>query len=502
MSEAGEVVETFQFRLTLRNNWPPLAWVAKARKGDGEIEVIHGPRVETSAAWVCEAAWAGSFSQGDFDETDLVSGTGIRLRDGKAVFVSSGSTVDRIVSCETGNDFYVSNSLIGLAASLDLTVDPLYDKFYDDFRTIVNGVENYKAFVETSKPPVRLTYFRNLIFNGDRLTICDKPCGDRRFASFSEYHDFLKESLVRIGQNMADRARKYSYTPLGTLSTGYDSPTVAVLSKNMGNSEVLTFQHGRGGTNDDGSEIASRLNLKPIALDRGMWRQQQGSEIPFIAANAYGEESHYVAAKPLLAGRLLLTGYHGDKVWDTSTHDLSPVIKRGDPSGLALTEWRLWIGFLHCPLPFFGVRNIDEIYRISMSDEMKPWRVGGDYDRPICRRIVEAEGVPRELFGNQKSAASVVLWDHTEGFLPAHSMKQYTEWLRRYRSRWLRRRQLPPTWGLQLHSVKSSLARMAGKHREPGAPVSDYLFRHLFPWAFEAAKQRYTGAGREPNASA
>jgi hypothetical protein len=487
------------FQFIPRNDWPPLSWVARIRKGGQEVEVTHGPRVETNPNWICEAAWAGSFSEGDFDQTDLISGTGIRLRDGKAVFVSSGSTVDRIVSCETGDGIHVSNSLIGLAAVLNLAVDPLYKKFYEDFRTIVNGLENYKSIVETSNPPVRLTYFRNLVFDGERLTICDKPCGDRRFSSFNEYYGFLEESLTRIGRNIADTSRRYNYTPLGTLSTGYDSPTVAVLAKRIGNSEVLTFRHGRGGTDDDGSEIASRLNLKAIPLNRDIWRQQQGSEIPFIAANAYGEEAHYVAASSLLTGRLLLTGYHGDKVWDTSTHDLSPVIKRGDPSGLALTEWRLWIGFLHCPLPFFGVRNIDEIYRISMSDEMEPWRVGGDYDRPICRRIVEQEGIPRELFGTRKSAASVVLWDRNEGFLPPQSMNQYTSWLRRYQMQWLNRRQPPPIWAWRLHLLKASLLRTASKRSANGVSASDYLFRHLFPWAFEAAKLRYRNSADQPS---
>ena len=33
---------------------------------------------------------------------------------------------------------------------------------------------------------------------------------------------------------------------------------------------------------------------------------------------------------------------------------------------------------------------------------MGDWRVGGDYDRPIPRRIVESAGVPRDYFGMRK----------------------------------------------------------------------------------------------------
>src|SRR5262245_9613751 len=38
---------------------------------------------------------------------------------------------------------------------------------------------------------------------------------------------------------------------------------------------------------------------------------------------------------------------------------------------------------------------------------MRPWRLERDrYNRPIPRRIVEAEDVPRELFGQQKKYAA------------------------------------------------------------------------------------------------
>ena len=44
--------------------------------------------------------------------------------------------------------------------------------------------------------------------------------------------------------------------------------------------------------------------------------------------------------------RVLMTGYHGDKVWAMESKDVSPAIVRGDPSGLGLTEYRLQAGFL------------------------------------------------------------------------------------------------------------------------------------------------------------
>jgi hypothetical protein len=48
---------------------------------------------------------------------------------------------------------------------------------------------------------------------------------------------------------------------------------------------------------------------------------------------------------------------------------------------------------------------------------MRPWSVGGDYDRPIPRRIAEEAGVPRQWFGRVKLAG---MYNHfyREGLTP------------------------------------------------------------------------------------
>jgi hypothetical protein len=42
-----------------------------------------------------------------------------------------------------------------------------------------------------------------------------------------------------------------------------------------------------------------------------------------------------------------------------------------------------------------------------MDAEMAPWSIGGEYDRPIPRRIVEEAGVERDSFGQSKKAVAV-----------------------------------------------------------------------------------------------
>src|SRR4051794_7631444 len=64
-------------------------------------------------------------------------------------------------------------------------------------------------------------------------------------------------------------------------------------------------------------------------------------------------------------------------------------------------EW----GFIEVAPIFIGGRHRSEIFKITMSKEMSPWRLENDYDRPIARRIAEELGhVPRNLFGQRKLA--------------------------------------------------------------------------------------------------
>jgi len=69
-------------------------------------------------------------------------------------------------------------------------------------------------------------------------------------------------------------------------------------------------------------------------------------------------------------------------------------------------EFRLSAGMLQCPVPFWGMRHAKEIVNITFSDEMAPWTMHNNYDRPIARRIVEEGGVPRGTFAVRKKDTS------------------------------------------------------------------------------------------------
>ncbi|HRP94620.1 MAG TPA: hypothetical protein PL143_00080 [Rhodocyclaceae bacterium] len=506
---------TFKFHFHCQEDWPGQSWLARLPPGAHAIDVWCGPAVECADSWFCEAIWDGAFGDGAFDETDIVAGTGARIRNDRVVFVSSGSTVDRLQWATQGGVTLVSNSLACLGSHLASAALPAYPHYLRDFYSVVRGIRRYRPQLPLVGATVELVYFDNLEWAGGQLVRMPKPHAERRFEAFDDYHDFLKRSLQGVVDNMSDGRRARSYSLLGTLSTGYDSTTVTALAQPLGLDEVICFERQSG--RDRGSEIAHYFGVTPISVSIGAWRKGSLVEVPFIAGDAFGEEVHYAGAADKLSHRVLLTGYHGDKVWDQDTPYLSPDLVRGDLSGLALTEYRLGAGFMNCPIPFWGARSIRDISRISRSEAMKPWRRSGDYSRPICRRIVESSGVPGDAFGRVKSYASQWFALGRLG-LSETSLIDYLDYLHSHRSEFIRRGRIPPTmaarWSKLIttgsHALAGGLMRTpaffrAGlQHlpvlsgliglRTPNPPHPPMVLgfpRYLFPWALEHAMRRY-----------
>jgi len=500
-------------RYSLIDQWPPLAWLAVCQPDSPYVDVAHGNRVETQADWFAEAVWDDSYDCGDFDQTDLVYGTGGRIRDDGIVFVSSATAVDRLHSLEADGRIWISNSLACLLEATNADIAPDYPHYFRDFESIIRGIEDYWRLMTTSVGPVLLTYYKNLLWSNDRLIEIPKPNRQHSFESFDRYRESLENSLIKIADNMRSDLRIHPYEMLATVSSGYDSPTVAAVARPAGLEQTLSFSSSRDGRPDSGAEISRRLGLEPLVVDSREWRHEPYSEVPFIASDAKGEDVYYHGAADLLEGRVLLTGYGGSRVWNKG--EPKPVnFERADQSGLSLCEFRLWSGFLHCPLTFMGGRQTRDLSRISNSPEMQPWDVPGDYSRPICRRVLEEAGVPRTLFGREKKAASILFFDRNS-FLGPASLADYRRWLEhnglasdgsgrgtptathraavtiqastRHVVRALQRsagavHAFIPLELIERVSTSGRLARF-GNH-EP-------LFANVFPWAIERAKQHY-----------
>lgn len=503
-----------RFSYTRVDRWPPLAWLATCRPGSSTIEVAHGSLVEIHPEWFGEAVWDGPYEDAEFDRTDLVFGSAARLRGRAATFVSSASTVDRLHSLETAASIWISNSLACLLAGANADVDPGYPRYFQDFETIIHGIDRYQRTIDSSAGPVRLTYYRNLQWSGDRLAEVAKPFVTRDFGTFAAYRDFVEHSLIELARNMKAEARQHPYEMLATASSGYDSLTGAALARRAGLRQTLSFSHARDSRDDSGAAAARILGLDPLVIDSMEWRKLDLPEVPFLASDAKGEDVYYAAAADLLRGRLLLTGYSGSRVWAKGTAP-SENLERSDQSGLSLCEFRLWAGFVHCPVPFIGGRQTLDLRRISHSPEMTPWDVSGEYSRPICRRVLEEAGVHRHLFGMQKKAASILLFNR-RSFLSTGSVADYIAWLDAHRAQINGgRRPLAgiarsvantaivgarrTVGGLQQVARSASelvplnvLVRLGKSHRLSTFANYEPAFRHhVFPWALGRARDRY-----------
>ena len=415
-----------KFRYKEVKAWPFFSWIVVI-KDTSEIIVLHGSEVEVTKSFFCEAVWDGEFIQGNFDKTDIVFGSGARIREDEIHFVSSGCTLDRIHHfMAPNNKIIISNSIVCLLSYINETLDPTYKKYYSDFMSISKGINNYKKTIRTmNNQKIYLTYYQNLRWDGKNISAYEKIETEKDFGSFKKYYDFLSRSIDRLFSNATDRNRKFILKKLGSISKGYDSPTVTALAKQSGLNEVIAFDKDRAGGNDCGDDIARAMGVKVTKVSRDAWKSSKLSEIPFIAGESRGEDvQFYGIPDHLIRKSIFLTGYYGDKVWTKNSidHNYSDELLRSDIAGLSLTEYRLWKGFIHVPVPFIGARQVKDINKVSNLEEMKEWNVTGKYNRPICRRIVEGLGVPRDMFGQKKQITTVEL-SHRCSFISNDSQK-------------------------------------------------------------------------------
>jgi hypothetical protein len=461
--------------------WPKLAWVLRLDR-EGHGTVFHGPAVEVRPDWVFEGIWDGNFQNGDFDRSELVFGSGIRVRGSQMICVGSSTTLDRLWTFESGNQRWVSNTLPGVLAASSASMDMSYQRYRGDLESIVFGLKKYKRFLPFSEGNLELVYFENLWLDAGEPARIEKPHSEPKWQTFADYRAFLSDAARRLGENARDLARGWPCEVVATISSGYDSTASAVIAQEAGATRAFTLRRARSliPRSDSGAAIAGALGLACRSYDQP-GSASRGEEW-LLAALGWSMDFN-LAAFDYPDDRLtvLFTGFHGDKFWDLHDGYPNSEIIRGDPSGLGFTEYRLVRGVVNCAVPFWGVRHADAMKAISQAPEMAAWTLGTDYDRPIPRRIAEAAGVPRAAFGQRKSATTTddhVYWPVTESVDLA-----YRSYLR---SRGGRR---PP---VHLARFVNQLESSALSHFRSRAgipwprvwidlPESD----HLFPWAVD-----------------
>jgi hypothetical protein len=400
-----------EFRLTAirRPSFPRLAWVSVLSSGNRELQVHLGSCVEETPSWIIEGAWDGPFEAGEFDRTSALFGTGVRLRESEVVFASSATMLDRLWVYQSSEKyFYIGNSLPAVLAVSKAT---LCSSTIDYPTRTNNRISKYR---EVDLCPVPVTsgslshiYFHNIIWDGKDLKVVRKREDAPTFDSFETYRDYLFSVARRLGSNASHINRRFPVSQLATISSGYDSAAAAVVAREAGCTEAATISHARAviPRSDSGAPIAKLLGMSCTSYPR--IRSHAQTEIYFWAPLGSANDLNFSVLDTPEPVCLLFTGVFGGEVWTSFEHMHPDNMKFAAVNGLGLSEYRLTRGIIHCPVPFWGFHRASDLWALTYSIEMDSWRLGTNYDRPIPRRLLEEAGVPRDMFGQKKSATQL-----------------------------------------------------------------------------------------------
>jgi hypothetical protein len=403
---------------------PPLAWLLEIDGRPERHRLLCGRSVCRGDRAFFEGAWPGSLAAMDFaGKADAFGSGGVLTEDGW-IIVPPSHTLESLFTCRAGEQLFVSNSLPFLLAHRGDALDPAFLDYHRVFFEILGGIEHSPIrFPSLRSREICGWYFDNLAIGADlEIAVQPKPKGPR-FAAFADYRAHLASIVEATLDNARDPARPHPYRPLATISQGYDSPACAALAREAGCREAVTHGHARRAFGiidpDSGEEIAQALDMAITVTDRRFYLQRDDLDAPeaeFFCHGLEGSDVNYLAFAPVIGQRVLFTGCHGDTMWEKQKVP-SDVIKRGDLDGGSLGEYRRRMDFIHLPLPYVGALRHRDVVAISNTAELAPYSVGGEYDRPIPRRILEEAGVPRTAFGQAKKATTLSFFGFQPGLV-------------------------------------------------------------------------------------
>lgn len=392
----------------------PLAWCAKIDKETLAVELIHGSKVETRNEGFVEGGWDGEFASFQFDLADFLMGSGgKRILTGgeeQVLFAAPSHTLERLYAVREEEVLYVSNSLPFILVQSKTKLDEQYSRYEEDLNTILNGLQPVKRWIPlVGNKRLQLFYHCNFLVNS-QLEITAQPKRSMQpFADFKDYEDRLLTALQRLRDNACAPERVGTYGLVTTISKGYDSAACAALAKEIGCETAVTFNQPEKYATDSGEKVAQQLNYSHIIQkDANMYLEnKEFLESEFVSLGDLGTGIVYAAFEKEFKGNLVFIGHRGDCVWAKNALDVNNDLRFNDFvfAGTSQVENRLKADYILVPIPYYGAVQWPSLNQISQHPEMEPYSVGGDYDRPIPRRIVETRGVSREEFGFKKAGA-------------------------------------------------------------------------------------------------
>lgn len=408
-----------KFEYLTHPTFPKLGYVAKVEPT--RVEVKHGLWVETHDNWFSDGAWDGDCLEPP-EEKDFLLGSAVRANYDRCLTVlTSQSPIDRlfVVAMEDGAVRF-SNSLPLLLMELDDSLDPQWPYYRSVFMAAELGVNMTQRQIPTKRGfqvqvVLNCSVSLTVATSGQEIVVDIEPrAPEPPFRSYEHYRSTLARVVKSVVGNAEDARRQHPFSPIPSISAGYDSSVIAVLAAEAGCKRALTLLR----YTDDGEElvdypgeVASTVGLELIEVRRGEWKEGDGDveQAALIAATSTTfMDVVMLAYEPHLPSKLLIVGYAGDNVWDANNFRCyRDIVQSAGPiSGRSLAEHRLAHGYVIFPVPFIGHTAHPSIFNITNSPEMAEWNIGGSYNRPIARRIVEEAGVRRGSFATKKYAGS------------------------------------------------------------------------------------------------
>jgi hypothetical protein len=413
-----------RLRFELHPDLPRLAWGARIRRGEGIVEILHGPWVETRDDCFFEGAWDGPFEDCRFDQAFTFAGSGAYLAGNGILFSTPSHTLEMIYSFRASDEIFVANSLAFVLALSGRRLDPNHRHYYLDFLDFNRaGIRMKDKRLRLDGPEfVNAHDCCNLLVGTDLQTKrIERPLAPPS-VDYHSYTSYLLATAERIFANASHPNRKHTYRPVTCMSQGYDTTAVSAIAAQAGCREAVSFRRSNsksGYEDDSGHEIAPYLGLHLTEYERTDYDRLPPTRDHEFYIEPKGVDRAMVLMERQLTGTLLLTGALGERMWNRaprsrlglpaySGHPLFQLPTGFKLGGCALGEFRKKTGFLHLPLACSGGLHAPILKVISYSRGMDPWSVGGRYDRPIARRIAEEAGVPRHLFGQIKKGGPLV----------------------------------------------------------------------------------------------
>ncbi|MGQ0533486.1 MAG: hypothetical protein ACT4OF_12460 [Caulobacteraceae bacterium] len=423
-----------QFDFAYDSELPPLAWLLLHESGQDCAYVIAGADVRSQEG----AFWEGINPAFERPEDTPLHHfplcTGCVIRDDEIVAFTPGHIFDRLFLIRDGERLLLSNSLPFILKAADTHLHPR-DLLYH-WRFGVIQAHRQTAPLEHGK----LEFFHNtnvVISRANRVGLEAKPASPD-FNTYAEYREKLDAYLGEISTAIREGSG-VPYEPVSTISSGYDSAAAAVLASSIGATRSLTISDSRYGDADDdsGAAIAERLGLSVSTRGRSDYRRHGLDAERLFYIYGLPEDIIFYPFADEVRGTLLFTGHKGDTMW--AKHGRPVGSWSLDPGGATMQCFRLQMNFVHFPPAFFGWARHKKVIEISQSEEMKPWSVGTNYDRPIPRRIVEEAGVPRDWFGTHKRAVSAMYGLDNRNYVAAGELgvsQAFGDLLQEHRHRW------------------------------------------------------------------